>query len=148
MLWGNWPQLSLGFNLLRCVKSPHLDCWCNNLYMLTTKSIGDMNQWLLARVIHMWVEHINNSIRTEVMVSAHTEINLYYAFTSEVWRVHLVLFYQPGTVWSMDQAWWRHQLEKCRVTGPLCGKLTGHRWIPRTKASDAELWCFLWSAPE
>ena len=23
-----------------------------------------------------------------------------------------------------------------------------HRWIPRTKASDAELWCFLWSAPE
>ena len=24
----------------------------------------------------------------------------------------------------------------------------GHRWIPLTKASDAELWCFLWSAPE
>ena len=22
-----------------------------------------------------------------------------------------------------------------------------HRWIPRTKASDAELWCFIWSAP-
>ena len=22
------------------------------------------------------------------------------------------------------------------------------RWIPRTKASDAELWCLLWSAPE
>ena len=35
-----------------------------------------------------------------------------------------------------------------RVTGPLCEEFTGHRWIPRTKASDAELWCFLWSAPE
>ena len=35
-----------------------------------------------------------------------------------------------------------------RVTGPLCGEFTGHRWIPRTKASDAELWSFLWSAPE
>ena len=35
-----------------------------------------------------------------------------------------------------------------RVTGPLCGDFTGHRWIPHTKASDAELWCFLWSAPE
>ena len=23
-----------------------------------------------------------------------------------------------------------------------------HWWIPRTKASDAELWCFLWSAPK
>ena len=35
-----------------------------------------------------------------------------------------------------------------RVTGPLCGEFTGHRWIPRTKASDAELLCFLWSAAE
>ena len=35
-----------------------------------------------------------------------------------------------------------------RVTGPLWGEFTGHRWIPLTKASDAELWCFLWSAPE
>ena len=33
-----------------------------------------------------------------------------------------------------------------RVTGHLCGEFTGHRWIPRTKASDAELWCFVWSA--
>ena len=23
-----------------------------------------------------------------------------------------------------------------------------HQWIPLTKASKAELWCFLWSAPE
>ena len=28
-----------------------------------------------------------------------------------------------------------------RVTGHLCGEFTGPRWIPRTKASDAELWC-------
>ena len=34
------------------------------------------------------------------------------------------------------------------VTGHLCGEFTGHRWIPYTKASVAELWCFLWSAPE
>ena len=32
-----------------------------------------------------------------------------------------------------------------RVTGRLCGEFTGPRWIPHTKASDAELWCFLWS---
>ena len=35
-----------------------------------------------------------------------------------------------------------------RVTGHLCGEFTGPRWIPRTNASDAVLWCFLWSAPE
>ena len=34
-----------------------------------------------------------------------------------------------------------------RVTGLLCGEFTGNRWIPRTKAGDAELLCFLWSAP-
>ena len=35
-----------------------------------------------------------------------------------------------------------------RITSPLCGEFTGHRWMPLTKASDTELWCFLWSAPE
>ena len=34
-----------------------------------------------------------------------------------------------------------------RVTGHLRGEFTGDRWIPHTKASDAELWCLLWSAP-
>ena len=35
-----------------------------------------------------------------------------------------------------------------RVTVPLWREFTGHRWIPLTKASDVELWCFLWSVPE
>ena len=30
-----------------------------------------------------------------------------------------------------------------RVTGPLWGESIGPRWIPLTKASDAELWWFL-----
>ena len=28
------------------------------------------------------------------------------------------------------------------------GEFTGHRWILFKKASDSELWCFLWSTPE
>ena len=35
-----------------------------------------------------------------------------------------------------------------RDTGPLWEEFTGDRWIPHRKASDAELGCFLWSAPE
>ena len=31
---------------------------------------------------------------------------------------------------------------------PFVGESTGHPWIPLTKDSDAELWCYLWSAPE
>ena len=34
------------------------------------------------------------------------------------------------------------------VTGPLWEEFTGHRWILLTKASEAELLCFLWSDPE
>ena len=35
-----------------------------------------------------------------------------------------------------------------RATGHLCGEFTGPQWIHHTKASDAELWCLHWSAPE
>ena len=35
-----------------------------------------------------------------------------------------------------------------RVTGPFCREFTGLRWIPRKKASNAELWYFIWSASE
>ena len=35
-----------------------------------------------------------------------------------------------------------------RAAGTLYGELTGHRWIPLTEASNAELWWFLLSAPE
>ena len=31
---------------------------------------------------------------------------------------------------------------------PFVGGIHRSRWIPRTMASDAELWCFLWSASE
>ena len=35
-----------------------------------------------------------------------------------------------------------------RVTGHLWGETTAHRWILLTKANDAALWDFPWSAPE
>ena len=28
------------------------------------------------------------------------------------------------------------------------GEFTGHQWISFEKASEVELWCFLWSEPE
>ena len=47
------------------------------------------------------------------------------------------------------QSWWRHQMGAFSALLTLCaGKCTSHRWIPRTKASDAELWCLLWYAHE
>ena len=39
--------------------------------------------------------------------------------------------------------WWRHQMETFSALLAIC---VGNS--PVTKASDAELWCFLWSPPE
>ena len=53
---------------------------------------------------------------------------------------------------EMDTRWYTMMTSSngsiFRVTGTLWGESTDHRWIPLTKASDAELWCFLRSAPE
>ena len=49
------------------------------------------------------------------------------------WEIHTMMTSSNGNIF--------------RVTGPLCGEFTGHLWIPLTKASDAELRCFLCSSP-
>ena len=46
--------------------------------------------------------------------------------------------------WQGDVIKWEHFPRNW----PFMRGLTGPRWIPLTKASDAELLCFLWSAPE
>ena len=57
---------------------------------------------------------------------------MYYAEHITVIRIKYVMTSSNGSIFC--------------VTGPLWREFTGHRWIPITKASDAELWCFLWSA--
>ena len=45
--------------------------------------------------------------------------------------------------WSMQYfhtSWWRHQMETFSALLSICGP----RWIPHTKASDAELWYFFY----
>ena len=66
--------------------------------------------------------------------------------------VHLMITLQVPVPHTGDRTWplwWRHQRETfSALLALLWWKSTGHMWIPLTKASDAELWCFLWSAPE
>ena len=50
--------------------------------------------------------------------------------------------------WSCDYMMTSSNGNIFRVTCHLCGEFTGPRWNPRTKASDAEVWCFLWSTSE
>ena len=47
-------------------------------------------------------------------------------------------------VWHDDVIKWKHFPRNW----PFVRGIHRSRWIPRTKASEAELWCFLWSASE
>ena len=61
----------------------------------------------------------------------------------ERWFSHIDIVRHFLCLWSGDNvATFSALLALCVGNSP------GPRWIPRTKASDLELWCFLWSAPE
>ena len=50
---------------------------------------------------------------------------------------------------TFHEAWWRHQMETFSTLLALYeGNSPVTDEFPSTKANDAELWCFLWSAPE
>ena len=62
-------------------------------------------------------------------------------------RVFLVLVVYFLYIYHDDVIRWKHSPRYWPFGRELTGD-TGHLWIPLTKASDAELWCFLWSARE
>ena len=71
----------------------------------------------------------------------HTFHTLYFKDGVHVWpaQLHTLKIYIIMT---------SSNLNIFRVTGPFFGEFTVPRWIPLWKASDTELWCFLWSASE
>ena len=103
----------------------HLLCGCNYLLMPQT-------QWRFTLSLSVKKAYVvlNASLRPHTReLSLHKSPGLMLIFPSRV----TMMTSSNGNIF--------------RVTGHLCGEFTGHRWIPGTKASDAELWCFLWSAP-
>ena len=70
---------------------------------------------------------------------------LHKLMMNRIWDAIMSAILNAGGMTSEDFIYddvikWKH----FRVTGPLCGEFTGHRWIPLTKAGDAELWRILW----
>ena len=77
-----------------------------------------------------------------------------YSYINQPKWTRLFLLYSLGLPhWRWSDSGWYGMLTSSNgnifyVTGPLRRESIGNRWIPLTKASDAELWYFLWSAPE
>ena len=78
-----------------------------------------------------YIESVKNS--SNIILSAEQTVDMTMIWDT-MWRHTFMMTSSYGNIFH--------------VTGQMCGEFTGHRWIPRTKASDAELGCFLWYAPE
>ena len=65
---------------------------------------------------------------------AHTQNDSYK------WQLCVPVTTTTLITWNWICAWWRHQMETFSASLAICAG-----WIRHTKASDAELWCFLWS---
>ena len=60
-----------------------------------------------------------------------------HRFTDRWYSAQLSLIHDDVIIWRHFPRYW-----------PFVRGIHWSRWIPRTKASDAEHWYFLWSAPE
>ena len=83
----------------------------------------------------------------DITALGHTPKNAVATFRRAVCGIGVVGFYFAYII-SAVCIWWVSWFMMTssnghifRVTGHLCGEFTGPRWIPCTKASDAELWC-------
>ena len=129
--------------IARCFRRGQSECslmkWCTGMnqgYVLVPK---------LSQIISIYASSKTNTLRFVIyFLVSHWDCVIQFRLDNNI-----------------DQNFKSHDVGKCgssmttsligsifRVTCHLCGEFTGHRWIPRTKASDAELWCFPWSAPE
>ena len=67
---------------------------------------------------------------------------------SQILLSNEVAMTNQGSIDSLGDPEWSMAQTVCMIMMTSSnGNITGHRRIPRTKATDAELWCILWSAP-
>ena len=106
--------------------------------------------------------HTRNSFPTnqQLYTQAHTR-EWHHITPHEICTVSLWFYHLSGWIHVVNSE--HRELSWCQLccnimtlsignifhfTGPLCREFTSHQWIPLTKASNVELWCFLWSVPE
>ena len=115
------------------------------IYLLFPKYLQQGTKKCISYVL-VSIGHIPNRCVLRITLQCYSKqshlIEVYIFGTATVcatagWRYKVAFTHNDVIKWKYFPRYW-----------PLCGEFTGHRWIPLTKASDAEIWCFLWSAPE
>ena len=110
---------------------------CHYVFLLLIPSQSAISSWWLRLLLGFYVHCI------------YSELHLMLFETRLLWFYNNV---PPLDVSSPGYYRWVMMTSSngnfFRVTGLLCREFTGPPVNSRTKASDAELWSFLWSAPE
>ena len=112
-------------------------CWYRLCVYICLYVPRDMSSTLLSCVNILWDgwNHFPNKLIVcfEILLEHGFLCTRYVCF----WCAHFINHF-------ISQSWWRHQMETfsallalCEGNSPVIGQ-----WIPLTKASDAELWCF------
>ena len=85
----------------------------------------------------------------------------WHEFRQHIWSRAQFIYHSCTLIWLFEAT--AHSIEKMETSQshddvikwkhfprnwPFVRGIHRSRWIPHTKASDAELWCFLWSASE
>ena len=106
-----------------------LHCTCYNLFasLIHFYHGASLTEWILPVPVTL-----HNNI---IIYPWQNRLNFFHVF-----RNYIVTIHHWGMMCHDDVIF--------RVTGPLCGEFTDHRWIRRIKSSDAELCYFLRSASE
>ena len=131
-LWSGW------FKTNPYHQKPNVYYWTNNRKIqISTQNLSpiSMAQQLL---IFMWNKH---GIMYVCLCIYSTYMSSGHCMQEFTWTCPLAWRFENTTMTSLNE-------NIFRATGPLWGESIGHQWIPLTKASDAELWCFLWSVPQ
>ena len=118
-------------------------------------------RWNNLSGINLWYQYLRVYLRVcydNIRIAHSWHHNWLYTITVSLFWCSSVLFelwlrtnYKRCRIleWHRTpKSWWRHQMETFPRNWPFVREIHRSRWIPHTKASDAELWCLLWSAPE
>ena len=116
-----------------------------------------LNKRLSKQSRSWWFETLSRSLWRHFLPRLlHTFHSWVIILISLLYRSHMFYMYTMGehlcSIHSPNYCKYCHVTSSngniIRATGPLCGEFAGHRWVPLTKASDAELEYFPWSAPK
>ena len=124
--------------------------------------------WLFAKFEHISIHILQKRARhcnTDLFFANQPSVRVFCQLFPPLWALYTKVMevatwkQLPGQSWSSDMILYRRWLLHATHDDviewkhfprywPFVRGIHRSRLIPRTKASDAELWCFLWSAFE